>query len=67
MIYIMYLKGKHTLTVLWHQLVSPQNPPPNPPKGGLKNLNVNALLGYKLQPKTEYDVLIWMKVNVVYS
>ncbi len=31
-------------------------PPPNPPKGGLKNLNVNALSGYKLHPKTDYMV-----------
>ncbi|MDX9948512.1 MAG: endonuclease domain-containing protein [Bacteroidales bacterium] len=31
-------------------------PPPNPPKGGLKNLNVNALSGLKFQPKTDYKV-----------
>ena len=34
-------------------------PPPHPPKGGLKNLNINALSGYELQPKTDYYVLIW--------
>ena len=30
--------------------------PPNPPKGGLKNLNINTLLGCKLHPKTDYNV-----------
>jgi len=31
-------------------------PPPNPPKGGLKNQNVTGILGYKLQLKTDNNV-----------
>jgi hypothetical protein len=65
----------HVIPVLFHppedgmssRLVPPPEdgissqhvPPPHPPKGGLKNLNINALLGYKLNPKTDYYVLIW--------